>query len=116
MRKTIEAIADPVTPQRYEYEGVCFTDATVTKDTLDKMPDWRARRDDVFVVTYPKAGWYDKKLSYVFFGIERNMSADMYLGQPSSTMLVRTHVLFFSVSTHMAGIVQYIVHVAITGA
>ena len=64
MRKAMEAITDPVTPQRYEHEGVCFLDKMA--DILNKMPDWQARKDDVFIVTYPKAGWYEKKLPCSF--------------------------------------------------
>ncbi len=64
MHKAINEITDPVTPQRYEYAGVCFIDTAMAKDTLDKMPEWQARKDDVFVVSYPKAGWYEKTFSY----------------------------------------------------
>ena len=46
----------------YEYKGVYFSDANVAKDTLDHMPTWQARSEDVFVVSYPKAGIY-----YLFF-------------------------------------------------
>ena len=40
----------------YEYKGVYFSDANVEKTALDRMSTWRARPDDVFVVSYPKAG------------------------------------------------------------
>ncbi|XP_072025287.1 sulfotransferase 1C4-like [Amphiura filiformis] len=40
----------------YEYKGVYFSDANVEKDTLESLPQWEARADDVYVVSYPKAG------------------------------------------------------------
>ena len=50
----------------FEYEGVHFQDSTVKKETLDDLPKWPARKDDVFVVTYPKAGLCN--ILYDFFG------------------------------------------------
>ena len=41
----------------YEHEGVFLLESSVTKATLQQMPGWKARPDDVFIVTYPKAGW-----------------------------------------------------------
>ena len=42
----------------YKYKGVYFPDAAVKEDTLSHMSTWGARSDDVFVVSYPKAGMY----------------------------------------------------------
>ena len=54
----------------YEYKGVYFSDANVAKDTLDHMPTWQARSEDVFVVSYPKAGTY-KVLMYLHVQINK---------------------------------------------
>ena len=56
--KSIKENDEEKVVQMYEYKGVYFSDANVAKDTLDHMPTWEARSDDVFVVSYPKAGIY----------------------------------------------------------
>ncbi|XP_072033690.1 sulfotransferase 1C4-like [Amphiura filiformis] len=61
---TVQVMADAMkdsTEQRevhlFEYDGVCFANTNVKKETLSNdMPKWKARTDDAFVVTYPKAG------------------------------------------------------------
>ncbi|XP_066300511.1 sulfotransferase 2B1-like [Branchiostoma lanceolatum] len=40
----------------YEYKGAYFHPQLVTKDSLDVIPDYVIRDDDVVIVTYPKAG------------------------------------------------------------
>ena len=45
-----------VKPKLYKHKGVHFIENNVDEATLNRMPDWEARSDDVFVVTYPKAG------------------------------------------------------------
>ncbi|XP_035688106.1 sulfotransferase 6B1-like [Branchiostoma floridae] len=42
--------------QLYEYKGVIFYSRMITKDSLDIMPDYTIRDDDIAIVTYPKAG------------------------------------------------------------
>ncbi|XP_078581264.1 sulfotransferase 6B1-like [Branchiostoma floridae x Branchiostoma japonicum] len=42
--------------QWFEYKGALFDPKTVTKDSLDVIPDYVIRDDDVVIVTYPKAG------------------------------------------------------------
>ncbi|XP_078661430.1 sulfotransferase 6B1-like [Branchiostoma floridae x Branchiostoma belcheri] len=41
--------------QEHEYQGIVFP-APVTKETLDTIPDYPVRDDDIFIVSYPKAG------------------------------------------------------------
>ncbi|XP_066287842.1 uncharacterized protein [Branchiostoma lanceolatum] len=40
----------------FEYKGAYFGSLTVAKETLDMMPDYVIRDDDVVILTYPKAG------------------------------------------------------------
>ncbi|XP_066278948.1 sulfotransferase 6B1-like [Branchiostoma lanceolatum] len=42
--------------QWFEYKGAFFDPRVVTKETLDNMPDYVIRDDDVVILTYPKAG------------------------------------------------------------
>ncbi|XP_078581948.1 sulfotransferase 2B1-like [Branchiostoma floridae x Branchiostoma japonicum] len=39
----------------HEYKGILFP-AIVPKETLDVMPDYPVRDDDIFILTYPKSG------------------------------------------------------------
>ncbi|XP_078588981.1 sulfotransferase 1B1-like [Branchiostoma floridae x Branchiostoma japonicum] len=42
--------------QWFEYKGAFFDHRMVSKETLDNMPDYVIRDDDVVILTYPKAG------------------------------------------------------------
>ncbi|XP_066300508.1 sulfotransferase 1B1-like isoform X2 [Branchiostoma lanceolatum] len=42
--------------QWYEYKGAYFDPRFVTKESLEVIPDYVIRDDDVVIVTYPKAG------------------------------------------------------------
>ncbi|XP_072042744.1 sulfotransferase 1C2-like [Amphiura filiformis] len=50
-----------------EVEGVPFPTPFMNMKTLDAMKTWEARRDDVFVVSYPKAGttWTQEVVSTI---------------------------------------------------
>ncbi|XP_035657841.1 amine sulfotransferase-like [Branchiostoma floridae] len=39
----------------HQYKGILFPD-TISKDTLDVIPDYPVRDDDIFILTYPKSG------------------------------------------------------------
>ncbi|XP_078662010.1 sulfotransferase 1B1-like isoform X2 [Branchiostoma floridae x Branchiostoma belcheri] len=41
--------------QEHEYQGIRFP-GEISKETLDVIPDYPVRDNDIFVVTYPKAG------------------------------------------------------------
>eukprot|EP00058_Branchiostoma_floridae_P006689 XP_002592177.1 hypothetical protein BRAFLDRAFT_88099 [Branchiostoma floridae] len=41
----------------HQYKGILFPD-TISKDTLDVIPDYPVRDDDIFILTYPKSGMY----------------------------------------------------------
>ncbi|XP_019632275.1 PREDICTED: sulfotransferase 1C4-like [Branchiostoma belcheri] len=41
--------------QEHEYQGIRFP-GEISKETLDVIPDYPVRDDDIFIVTYPKAG------------------------------------------------------------
>ncbi|KAI8498199.1 sulfotransferase 1 [Branchiostoma belcheri] len=43
-------------PQLFEYKGAVFDPRLVSKDSLDIIPDYVIRDDDVVIVTYPKTG------------------------------------------------------------
>ena len=47
---------DGKTTKMYEHEGVWFADTNCDKDILQRLPEWEARSDDAYVVSYPKAG------------------------------------------------------------
>ncbi|XP_072043248.1 sulfotransferase 1C4-like [Amphiura filiformis] len=40
----------------YQFNGVWFADTNVQEEALLRMPEWEARSEDVYVVSYPKAG------------------------------------------------------------
>ena len=40
----------------YEVEGVPFPVHLISPSTIEAMKTWQARPDDVFIVTYAKAG------------------------------------------------------------
>ena len=65
MSDAIKVAAKTHEASLFEYEGVHFADTNVKKETLDGLPKWPARKDDVFVVTYPKAGLYDCAISRI---------------------------------------------------
>ncbi|XP_066300635.1 amine sulfotransferase-like [Branchiostoma lanceolatum] len=39
----------------YRYKGILFP-GTISKETLDAIPDYPVRDDDIFILTYPKSG------------------------------------------------------------
>ncbi|XP_035700328.1 amine sulfotransferase-like [Branchiostoma floridae] len=39
----------------HEYKGILFS-AEISEDTLDAIPDYPVRDDDIFILTYPKSG------------------------------------------------------------
>ncbi|XP_035700329.1 sulfotransferase 2B1-like [Branchiostoma floridae] len=39
----------------YDYKGVLFPDI-ISRETLDVIPDYPVRDDDIFILSYPKSG------------------------------------------------------------
>ena len=48
----------------YTIDGLLFPTKLITPSTVYAMKDWQARSDDVFVVSYAKAGKHSVKIDH----------------------------------------------------